>query len=342
MEGNRHMKKIIIALIVIAAVGLAVYGLKSYRENAIYRNPAFASGNGRLEATEVNIAAKLAGKIEKILVNEGDYVKKGQKLVFMQTNVLQANLAQAKAMIRVKEAELASANATLIQKITLRENAKSRYLRSKTLVEKNAASQQTYENDQAAYESSKSEVDMARAAIQQAKAAVLAAKADAARIQADIDDSTLTAPLEGRIQYRISEEGEVLNAGGKVLNLVDLTDVYLTFFLPEAVAGRVKIGADVRLIMDALPSVPIPAKVSFVASVAQFTPKTVETKIERQKLMFRIKAKIDPELLRKYLDVVKTGLPGVAWVRMDDQAEWPEFLQRKMSIPKAEQGVIRK
>ena len=336
------MKKIIIALIVIAAVGLAVYGIKSYRDNAIYRNPAFASGNGRLEATEVNISAKLAGKIEKILVNEGDYVKKGQKLVFMQTNVLEANLAQAKAMIRVKEAELTSANATLMQKISLCQNAKSRYLRSKTLVEKNAASQQTYENDLAAYESSKSEVDVARAAIQQAKAAILAAKADAARIQADIDDSTLTAPLEGRIQYRISEVGEVLNAGGKVLNLVDLTDVYLTFFLPEAVAGRVKIGADVRLIMDALPSVPIPAKVSFVASVAQFTPKTVETKIERQKLMFRIKAKIDPELLRKYIDTVKTGLPGVAWVRMDDQVEWPDFLQRKKSIPQVEQGVVRK
>ena len=336
------MKKIIISLVVIATIGLIVYGIKSYRENAIYRNPAFASGNGRLEATEVNIAAKLAGKIEKILVKEGDYVKKGQKLVFMQTNVLQANMAQAKAMIRVKESELVSAKATLMQKISLCQNAKNRYLRSKTLVEKNAASQQTYENDLAAYESAKAEVDVAKAAIQQAKAAVLAAKADAARIQADIDDSTLIAPLEGRIQYRISEEGEVLNAGGKVLNLVDLTDVYLTFFLPEAVAGRVQIGADVRLIMDALPSIPIPAKVSFVASVAQFTPKTVETKIERQKLMFRIKAKIDPQLLRKYIDMVKTGLPGVAWVRMDDQAEWPDFLQRKESIPQAEQGVVRK
>ena len=336
------MKKIIISMIVIAVAGLAVYGIKSYRENAIYRNPAFASGNGRLEATEVNISAKLAGKIEKVLVNEGDYVKKGQKLVYMQTNVLQANLAQAKAMIRVKEAELTSANAMLMQKISLCQNAENRYLRSKTLVEKNATSQQTYENDLAAYESAKAEVDVARAAIQQAKAGVHAAKADAARIQADIDDSTLTAPLEGRIQYRISEAGEVLNAGGKVLNLVDLTDVYLTFFLPEAVAGRVRIGADVRLIMDALPDVPIPAKVSFVASVAQFTPKTVETKIERQKLMFRIKAKINPELLRKYLDMVKTGLPGVAWVRMDDQSEWPDFLQSKKSIPQVEQGVVRK
>ena len=120
------MKKIIISLVVIATIGLIVYGIKSYRENAIYRNPAFASGNGRLEATEVNIAAKLAGKIEKILVKEGDYVKKGQKLVFMQTNVLQANMAQAKAMIRVKESELVSAKATLMQKISLCQNAKNR------------------------------------------------------------------------------------------------------------------------------------------------------------------------------------------------------------------------
>ena len=323
------MKKLIITLIVIAVAGLAVYSVKSYRENAIYRNPAFASGNGRLEATEVNIAAKLAGKIEQILVDEGDYVKKDQKLVQMQTNVLQAQLAQANAMIKVREAELAQAKAAHLQKESSYKNAESRYKRVKTLLEKNASSQQTYENDVAVYESAKAALVGSEAAIQQAEAGINAAKADAARIQADIDDSTLAAPLEGRIQYRISEPGEVLNAGGKVLNLVDLTDVYLTFFLPEGVAGKVKIGADVRLLMDALPNIPIPAKVSFVASVAQFTPKTVETKIERQKLMFRVKAKVDPALLRKYIDLVKTGLPGVAWVKIDDKAEWPEFLKLK-------------
>ena len=323
------MKKLIITLIVIAVAGLAVYSVKSYRENAIYRDPAFASGNGRLEATEVNIAAKLAGKIEQILVDEGDYVKKDQKLVQMQTNVLQAQLAQANAIIKVREAELAQAKAAHLQKESSYKNAERRYKRVKTLVEKNASSQQTYENDEAVYESAKAALVGSEAAIQQAEAGINAAKADAARIQADIDDSTLAAPLEGRIQYRISEPGEVLNAGGKVLNLVDLTDVYLTFFLPEGVADKVKIGADVRLLMDALPNIPIPAKVSFVASVAQFTPKTVETKIERQKLMFRVKAKVDPALLRKYIDLVKTGLPGVAWVKIDDKAEWPEFLKLK-------------
>ena len=323
------MKKLIISLIVIAVAGLAVYGIKTWKENAIYRNPAFASGNGRLEATEVNISTKLGGKIELITVNEGDYVKKDQKLVKMQTNVLEAELAQANAMIKVREAELASAKAGLQQKTSSFKNAESRYKRAKTLLEKNATSEQIFENDQALYESAKAELDAAKAAIQQAEAGVLAAKADAERTKADIDDSTLLAPLEGRIQYRIAETGEVMEAGGKILNLVDLTDVYMTFFLPEESAGKVKIGADVRLLLDTIPDVPVPAKVSFVASVAQFTPKTVETKVERQKLMFRVKAKIDPELLKKYIDIVKTGLPGVAWVKINENEPWPDFLTLK-------------
>ena len=328
-KGPFFMKKTVISLVVIAVVGLAVYWVMDYKNNAIYRNPAFASGNGRLEATEVNIAAKLAGKIEAILVEEGDYVKKSQKLVQMQTNTLKAELAQNLAMIKVKEAELASAKAVVAQRLSNFKNAESRYNREKTLLAQKATSQQIFENAQALYESAKAELDAAKAAVQQAEAAVQAAKADAARTQADIDDSALLAPLEGRIQYKISEVGEVLNAGGKVLNLVDLTDVYMTFFLPEESAGKVKIGAEVRIILDAIPDTPIPAKVSYVASVAQFTPKTVETKIERQKLMFRIKAKIDPVLLKRYVEYVKTGLPGVAWVRLDDNAEWPEFLVLK-------------
>ena len=162
-----------------------------------------------------------------------------------------------------------------------------------------------------------------------AEANIQSAKAQISRVQADIDDSLLVSPLEGRIQYRIAEPGEVLNAGGRVLNLVDLTDVYMTFFLPEGTAGKVKIGAEARIVLDAIPDTPIPATISFVSSVAQFTPKTVETKIERQKLMFRVKAKIAPELLKKYIDYVKTGLPGEAWVKINPDAKWPEFLQLK-------------
>jgi HlyD family secretion protein len=159
---------------------------------------------------------------------------------------------------------------------------------------------------------------------------VASAQATIDRIQADINDSTLKAPRDGRVQYRITQPGEVLGAGGKVLNMVDLGDVYMTFFLPTDWAGRVNLGAEARLVLDAAPDFVIPAKVTFVADVAQFTPKTVETAEERQKLTFRIKAHIDKDLLKKYVKEVKTGLPGVAYVQLHPQAEWPTNLHVRM------------
>lgn len=142
----------------------------------------------------------------------------------------------------------------------------------------------------------------------------------------DIDDSALTAPRDGRVQYRVAQAGEVLAAGGKVLNLVDLGDVFMTFFVPETIAGKLALGSEVHIVLDAAPQYVIPAKVSFVASTAQFTPKTVETASERQKLMFRVKAQIGRDLLQKNLTQIKTGLPGIAWLKLDGQAPWPAEL----------------
>uniref|UniRef100_UPI0028B01A83 HlyD family secretion protein n=1 Tax=Pseudomonas sp. TaxID=306 RepID=UPI0028B01A83 len=170
----------------------------------------------------------------------------------------------------------------------------------------------------------------ARSQVIEAQSAVEAANASVDRLLADIDDSQLKAPRSGRVQYRIAQPAEVLAAGGKVLNLVDLGDVYMTFFLPSAQAGRVALGSDVRLVIDAIPQYVIPARVSYVASVAQFTPKTVETASEREKLMFRVKARIDPALLQQHLAQVKTGVPGMAYLRLDPQVEWPERLQTKV------------
>ena len=184
----------------------------------------------------------------------------------------------------------------------------------------------------AALAASKAQVGAAQAAIVAAQAqvtayesSVRAAAATKARIKVDLADCELKAPRDGRVQFRIVQPGEVIGAGGKVLNMIDLSDVYMTFFLPETVAGRVAVGSDVRVVLDAAPKYAIPAKVSFVASTAQFTPKTVETASERQKLMFRVKARADRELMLKHIEQVKTGLPGVAWVRLDEQAEWPKL-----------------
>ena len=315
----------------------------------------FAQGNGRIEATEVDIAAKIAGRVAEILVDEGDFVRAGDILAKMDTSVLEAQLHEAeaqlaRAMINVetaksqvtqREFERKAAEAVVAQRQAEREAARKRLVRTQELAARGTAAEQVLDDDRARFEAAKAAVAAAEAQVAAAEAAVgyaraqvvgaeaevEAVKATIERIQADIEDSALKSPRDGRVQYRVAEPGEVLAAGGTVLNIVDLTDVYMTFFLPTRDAGRVAIGADVRLVLDAAPHLVIPAKATFVSDVAQFTPKTVETKEERQKLMFRVKARIDPDLLRKHIEQVKTGLPGMAYVQLDRNAEWPAELQ---------------
>jgi HlyD family secretion protein len=318
----------------------------------------FVSGNGRIEATEIDIAAKIAGRIREVLVNEGDFVTAGQVVARMDTAVLEAQRREAEAQLRMaiiavdtarslvtqRQAEKAAAEAVVSQREADVDGAQRRFARSQELAPRLAVPYSRLDDDRAAFLAASAAVNTARAQVAAADAALNAARAmvigaEAAvdstratieRIQADIDDSQLRAPRDGRVQYRVAEPGEVLSAGGRVLNMVDLSDVYMLFFLPTASAGRVNMGSDVRLVLDAAPELVIPAQVSMVADVAQFTPKTVETEEERLKLMFRIKARIDPDLLRAHITKVKTGLPGLAYVRLDPRVEWPATLQVRL------------
>lgn len=317
------MKKLIIALVVIAAAaGIGWYVYWNYQRNQEMLNPKFYSGNGRLEATEVYVSSKLAGRIEKIFVKEGDLVKKGDKLVQMQTSTLEAEKAATLAKIKVQEGELAMAKATVKQKESAFSGAEKEFKRQSTLISSNAVSQRAYDEAETRYNNAKAELEYAKANVIAAEGKVAEQKAELQRIESDIKDSLLTAAYDGRIQYLLAHEGEVLAAGGRAMNLVNLTDSYMTFFLPTNIAGRVKMGAEVKLVLDAAPQYAFNAKVTYIDPVAQFTPKSVETKVEREKLMFRIKASLNAEALRKYIDDVKTGLPGVAWVKLDPEADW--------------------
>lgn len=350
-------KKLITAVLVAIAVvfgGAFTWG----RLRQTGPGEGFVSGNGRIEATEIDVAAKLGGRVQDIMVGEGDFVTAGQTLAHMQVQTLEAQrdeararqqqsvagVASAQAQVAVRESDRQAALALVTQRETELDAAQRRLARSETLAREGASSGQELDDDrarvhsmQAAVVAAKAQVVAAQAAITAAltqvagaRSTVTAAEATIARIKADIDDSALTAPRDGRVQYRVAQPGEVLGAGGKVLNLVDLGEVYMTFFVPEASAGKLALGSEVRIVLDAAPQYTIPAKLSFVSSTAQFTPKTVETASERQKLMFRVKAQFDRALLQKHLTHVKTGLPGVAWLKLDEQAQWPAELAVKV------------
>ncbi|MDT0355453.1 efflux RND transporter periplasmic adaptor subunit [Herbaspirillum huttiense F1] len=352
-----HAKKPLLAaaLAVLLAGGAAYAWLRLLHSGP---GEGFASGNGRIEATEVDVATKLGGRVDAILVNEGDFVSAGQPLARMQVLSLEAQrdeaqarqqqsvsaVASAEAQVAVRESDHQAALAQAAQRASELDAARRRLARSEVLVKEGASSLQEVDDDRARVLSMEAAVTAAKAQVTAAQAAVAAARtqvsgaratvtaavATVQRIKVDIDDSTLVAPRAGRVQYRIAQPGEVLGGGGKLLNLVDLSDVYMTFFVPETVAGKLALGGEARIVLDAAPQYVIPARISFVASTAQFTPKTVETASERQKLMFRVKAQIDPALLRQHLTLVKTGLPGVAWVRTDNARDWPATLAVKV------------
>ena len=290
----------------------------------------FGSGNGRLEVQEIDVATKFPGRIAEVLVDEGDSVQVGQVVARMDTSSLSAQVREAEAQVQRARQGQVTAKALIAQRRSEALLAERDLERARALYVNANISAKDHDRARSAMDTAKAATTQAEAQSTEADAAIAAALAQKERIQVDLKDSVLTAPRSGRVQFRLAEPGEVLASGGKVLTLIDPTDVYMTVFLPAAEAGKIALGAQARITLDAAPNLVIPSAVSFVADKAQFTPKEVETRTEREKLMFRIKVKIDPELVKGHEAQVKPGLPGVAYVQLDSSVQWPPSLQTKL------------
>jgi HlyD family secretion protein len=287
-----------------------------------------AFGNGRLEADEINIDTKYAARIAEMLADQGDLVKAGQVVARMDTRDLQASLKRSQAQAEQARRAIDEANANLAQQESQVLLAQQEFDRATYLVQKGFQTKEILDQRQQQLNGATALLNAAKARVTQLERALEAARHDVELYTVQIDDNTLVAPRDGRIEYRIANIGEVLPAGGHVFAMLDTSNVYMDIYLPTQQAGKVRFGADARIVLDAYPNVAIPAKVSFIATRAQFTPKTVETQNERDKLMFRIRLQIDPDLLRKRAERVRSGLPGVGYVKTDPAAEWPAALQR--------------
>ncbi|HLG85537.1 MAG TPA: HlyD family efflux transporter periplasmic adaptor subunit [Bradyrhizobium sp.] len=284
-------------------------------------------GNGRIEADEIDIATKYAGRVAELLADIGDMVAPGQVVARMDTRDIEQSLSKSEAQARQAQRAIDEAQANLIQQQTQRTLAQQEMERTAQLLKNGWTTQEIADQRKQALDGAVAAYNAAQARVEVAQHALEAAQHDAGFYKVQIADNTLVAPKEGRIQYRLANVGEVLAAGGKVFTMLDFSYVYMDVYLPTEEAGKVKVGADARIVLDAYPDHPIPAKVSFVASQAQFTPKTVETKTERDKLMFRIRVRIDQERLAKHADAIRSGLPGIAYVRWNPTLAWPSNLE---------------
>ena len=290
-----------------------------------------ASGNGRIEAVQIDISTKIAGRVESVMAKEGDLVQPNQAVAKIDTAQLRAQLLRAEADVASAQSQVASAEASIAQSEAKQILANQELSRARELVKKGFTSQETVDTRVSEVAVAKANVKAAKATLVSRHRNVDAARAGATEIQTQIDDATLVSPTIGRVLYRLAEPSEVLGSGGKVLTLINLSDVYMEVYLPSSQVNRIAIGAEARVKLDIL-EIAIPAKVSFVSPKSQFTPKSVETASEREKLMFRVKVRVPQELVLNYIDRVKTGVRGVAYIQLtplsgEELAPWPEFLQ---------------
>lgn len=315
-----------------AVLVLGAGGFLYWEHNAAVRTPeGLAIANGRVEVTRVDIASKLAGRVAEVDVDEGDAVGAGAVIAWLDTAELQAQLAGARAAVQQALASIGRAEADIATRKAQNDLALIEVGRAAELVESSAGTKADLDRRRAESLVAAAQLQAAQAALVEAKAAKQAADAEVAKIDAMLDDSVLKSPVSGRVEYRLVQPGEVVAAGGRLVTVLDLSDVFMTIFLPTGEAGRVALGSEARIVLDAVPDAVFPAKVSFVAGEAQFTPKAVETTNERQKLMYRVKLGIDPKLLETYHDYVKAGLTGNAYVQVNANAAWPDWLA--VSLP---------
>jgi HlyD family secretion protein len=237
--------------IAVAALGVAAYGFYWLRQPQL--PPGFASGNGRIEATEYDIATKRAGRVVEVRVHEGDLVQKGEVLAQIDIEELTAQRREAEAELRRARQSQQQATAVLAQRDSERNLARVDLARTQALVEEEVASIQQLDHGRTRSETAEAAVHAAQEEVHQAESAIAAAAASLQRIETLLDESTLVSPIRGRVIYRLAEPGEVLGAGGKVVTVLDMADVYMTIFLPTEQAGRAGYGAEARMVLDAFP-----------------------------------------------------------------------------------------
>jgi HlyD family secretion protein len=321
MSSAHRPSSLLVIPLVLALLAVAAFGYWQSHKSRLPEGLSMA--NGRLESTEVQIASKTPGRLAQVRVNEGDRVRKGQLLARLDTRTLEAQRSQAQAEVLRAQLTLTAAEANVQLRISEHRLAAQELKRTTELFQRHYASRQLLDQQQSRLETSDAAVNAAQAQVGALRAAIGAAQAQVAQLASEIDDSSLLAPIDGIIQLRLAEPGEVLGAGGRVLLMIDDSDQYMNLYLPAAQAGALTIGDEARVRLDALPEQALPAKITFVAAKSQFTPKEVETRDERQKLVFRVKLRLtDPAAVPQ----AKPGMPGTGYVRSNAVA-WPANLQ---------------
>lgn len=311
-------------VICIISVSILSYGCNRDSSNLI-------ESTGTVEATEVDIRSEASGKILALYFDEGDWVKKGDVIAEIDHEKLDIELTQAKARLAETEAQLTllikglrdkeveRASETLLESKVLLKDNKREYTRIQKLYEEEVVDLGSRDKAEAAYEAAQKRYEIAKKnyeialegsrkeEIQAGEAVKEAAEAQVKLIERRIEDATITIPIDGVISERYVELGELMSVGSLIATVIDLTHVWVMTYVSEKNLGKVKLGRQGKIMVDSFPHKEFIGKVTYISPEAEFTPKNIQTKEERVKLVFGVKIEVDnPD------QELKPGMPADA------------------------------
>ncbi len=316
----------VIAVAVVAAVGAALwvaFGRDRVRDHAL-------SASGTVEATEARVGFQAPGRIETIGAREGDAVKAGAVLAELDRAETEARRQQASAQANAARAllrelergsrpeEIAQGRAALAGASERVRDAQRDLDRTKTLFEGGAVSREALDKARLALDLAQSQDDQAREQVTILETGPRREKIDAQRAQlaqaeaavrvidATLDAMTIRAPFDGVVTVRHREPGEIVAAGSPVLTIMNPDDRWVRIYVPETRIGAVRVGQAATITTDTFPKKTYRGEVSFIATEAEFTPKTVQTSEERVKLVYAVKVRVTGDPARD----LKPGMPA--------------------------------
>lgn len=330
---------VIVFIVLLAGVALLVYsGQRKAQQSEIYYS-------GTIEAKDANIAFQVSGRVSGVMVSEGEQVQKDQILAVLEGQEFQSRLDQAKAAleraIRGREqlesllsvyqstlpADVDRAQAGLKNAGDVLAEARKNYERYEQLFSRGVIAERDRDAMKLSYETARSRLAESDALLRQAKgnlrrieatrkdieaagAQIDVARAALDQVSIQMQYTTLRAPFDGVITSRNLEPGEVVSPAREVLTLADLSRVDLKIFVDETQIGKVKPGQQAEVRIDTFPGRTFEGQVSFISPEGEFTPKIIQTRKERVKLVYLVKVSIPNPNLE-----LKSGMPADAWLR---------------------------
>jgi len=303
-------------------------------------NDSFIEESGNIETTNIILSSQASGQIEEVYFDEGDEVKEGDTLLIIDHELQLIKLKQAIAGKNAAKAKLdlaisgARTEDILVSEEQFKqaklnfELSKADFNRMKNLFDEQAITQKQFDDVETKFNIAESQLNSAKGnlkkirnfsrpeEITQIEANYQNATANVELIKKQISDSKIIAPINAFVVERYIEIGETVNHGSSVFKLADLSIVELVVYINEENLGKIKLGQSVKIKTDSFKNKEYPGEVVFISPEAEFTPKNIQTKDERTKLVFAVKIEVpNPEF------ELKAGMPADAKIDINNEAK---------------------